>query len=209
MGEPWYKKGKDGLDDDIENSQKRDFGIKRFWVPKGASKTIVFLDDEAFRFWEHNISIDGSWRNFFVCLKKNMQEDCPLCNTDNNPYFVGFYTVIDKTGYRDKSGKEHKNEKVLFPAKPQILEKLKKKSDQKKGLVGCVFEVTRGSGPKSSNVGDDFDFVEKSELSTDFPDMDITPYKYEEIFKPMTSEQLMKVVAKSKSDVAEADAVPY
>lgn len=209
---PWYKTGSDGLADDISNSQRRDI-IKRFWVPKGESKTILFLDDAAFRFWEHGVKMDGSWRNFFVCLKKNLGEECPLCLADYQPYFVGFYTVIDKTGFTDRSGNKHCNEKLLLQAKTQILEKLKRHSDKRGGLTGCIFDVTRGSGTKSSSVGDDFDFMERLDLTKEVPadlkGIDLAPFNYADIFKPENASDLKIMIAKAKAADFEADSVAY
>ncbi|MBF0553207.1 MAG: hypothetical protein HQK96_01475 [Nitrospirae bacterium] len=206
----WYKTGSDGLKDDIAKSQKARDGVKRLWLPPGGSKTIVFCDDTAFRFWEHNLKLDGSWRNWYVCLKKNLGEDCALCDNGSfNPYFVGFYTIIDKTGYTDRGGVAHKNEKLLFPAKALILEKMARHSEKRGGLTGCVFEVTRGTGKKSNSVGDDFDFQEKIDLVKDLPGIDTTPFKYDEIFKPETNALLGSLIEKSKENAEEAESVPY
>lgn len=204
----WYRKGTEGLRDDMDHSSKKDV-VKRFWLKQGESRKIVFLDNLAFRFWEHNVCIDGSWKNWFVCLRENLGEECALCSSDNRPYFVGFYSVLDMTGYTDKKGVKHVNEKLLFPAKIPILEKLSRKDEKHGGLTGCIFDVTRGASAKSSAVGDDFDFVEKVELIKQFPSVDITPYQYEEILKPEQADRLKIIVAKAKDSEHDTEAVPY
>jgi hypothetical protein len=51
---------------------------RRFWMPPGSEKVLIFLDDEPFVFWEHNLKLNGSWRNWFTCLAP-MGMECPLC----------------------------------------------------------------------------------------------------------------------------------
>ena len=209
MAASWYKRGTDGLADDIVNNQRVE-GIGRLWMPKGASKTIMFCDDEAFRFWEHQLYVDGSWRNWYVCPKKNANEPCPICDKDYQAAFVSFYTIIDKTGYTDRSGNKHVNKKILFPAKIPTLEKLKRQSEKRGGLTGCVFEVTRGSNPKSSSTGDDFDYMEKvTDFAKDLPGIDVTPINYTEIFTMLSTEKLQSIVDRIKTVAEDADAVPY
>jgi hypothetical protein len=48
---------------------------QRFWMKKGESKEIVFIDDIPASINEHSLKVDGKWRNY-TCLGAM----CPLCD---------------------------------------------------------------------------------------------------------------------------------
>lgn len=174
---------------EIEARQK-DY-INRLWLPAEGTAKIVFLDDNPPIIEEHQVQIDGDWRNWFTCLRMLGQE-CPICDgLDNKPSTVGFYTVLDMTEWKDKQGKTHKNELKLFAAKFKTLQVMKRLSSKRGSLEGCVFEVYR-SNSDAPNTGDVFDFegkLSKDEILELNPEA--KPYDYSEILKPKEPGEIM------------------
>ena len=200
----WYQRGWDNLDD-----FKREYSNqpRRLWMPKESSKKVIFLDDNPFRFYEHQLYLNGSWQNWFTCLKQGeTSRECPLCKMDDNPYYVGMYTIVDMSEYFDKKGNQHKNELRIFAAKIDTMKLLKLKKERMGSLVGCKFEISR-VGEKSPSVGNNFEYVEK--LTMEQVDelvnkdrgaqkLEVKPFAYEEIFAPPSEESLLTVVRRIK-----------
>lgn len=171
-----------------EQQQEQSKKLRRHWMPKGEETQLTFLDGsldddgilEAMVFYEHQVFMNGNWRNWFVCTQD--QEPCPICEGGDNPSLVGVFTVIDhkEFTYNDKT---YKNQKRLFVAKNQTLKQLQKIAAKRGGLAGCTFDVSR-TGDKSAGVGDMFDFTEKrsmAQLKKAYPDVtDWAPANYEE-----------------------------
>ena len=106
-----------GMGTDMEGDSRPEF-IRRFWMPQGSEKMIVFLTegDEVDIIWEHQVQLGGSWKNWYSCLEQAGMK-CPLCefSEDNNNRFRRYksamFTIIDCSEYTDKSGKVWKNQK--------------------------------------------------------------------------------------------------
>ena len=87
--------------DDYESAgsgQRKLTGPKRFWLPAGVTKRILFLDDAPYTFYEHSLwAITKKSSDKAVCLKKNpgLGGECPLCDAEMWPSFTGFFSVID------------------------------------------------------------------------------------------------------------------
>jgi hypothetical protein len=171
--------------------------VNRFWLPADSSARIVFLDDNPPIIEEHQLQIDGDWRHWFTCLRM-IGEACPICDSlDNKPYTVGFYTIIDMSEWKDKSGKTHKNELKLFPAKFKTLQVLKRLSAKRGSLEGCVFEVSRSTSD-APNTGDVFDFetkLSKDEILELCPDAQ--PFDYADILEPKSVGAIMEVLKRA------------
>jgi len=212
MGEnkPWYDKGYDDLDDYKPEYSNQP---RRFWMPKGSTKTIIYIDDNPFRFYEHQLYMNGNWYNWFTCLKQGAPSTkCMLGEMlDNKAYYVGLYTIIDCSEWIDKQGVKHCNVKKIFAAKVDTMKRLRLKKDvlgkihKIDSLVGCKFEVSR-VGDKSENVGNNFEFIEKMTMGdidtlvnagkVEKEKVDIKQFDYEEIFKPLSKERLEAIVSK-------------
>lgn len=171
----FLKKGKEGeqvtKQAEAEVEQRRAAGgntIFRYWMPDGAEQRITFLDGELSeaglldvpRYWEHNLQINGSWKNWFPCTKD--EEPCPLCDI-KAPSLVYAFTIIDHREWEDKKDNVHKHERKLYICKGDTYKRLSKQAAKHDGLTGCTFDVGR-LGDKAENVGNDFDFVEKLSL---------------------------------------------
>lgn len=153
----------------------KDFSEKkpyRFWLAPGKSTRVTFLsgnlteegvagDIDVPCAYEHNMQINGDWRNWFVCL--SAQEPCPLCQNGDKPYFVGLFLVVDHTAYNDSKGVLQKDTIKIFAAKSETYNLLRAQATKRGGLVGATYDVTRPSDPKSAAVGTQFDFEGKVE----------------------------------------------
>jgi hypothetical protein len=188
----WYNKN--GFED-LSSHATMPF-TPRFFLKSGQKKEVVFLDDTPFAFYEHQVKIGDKWQNYFVCLEGVDPRGCPLCQNGFKRYYIGFLTIVDILGYVDKKGVEHPNNKMLYPAKYEILNKLKYKRERKGYLAGLQYEILRTS-EKAANSGDDFEFVAEVDV-TQFKDKDgkpMKPYDYTKLFAPKTVEQLKAVIS--------------
>lgn len=147
------------------DTQVKDWDIRRFFVKVDEPKEFIFADDQVFGVWEHNPKMNGKWDSHFTCLQ-GTGVDCPVCQVlgDKTRCYVGYYTVIDCSEWTDKKGVKHQYELKYFPAKTKTLKKLHKKKESAGTLVGMKFKADR-TDKKSPNVGDDFEFVEKVDMT--------------------------------------------
>ena len=171
----------------------------RFWMPQDAETMITFLDGDLndngvltkITYEEHQKQIGGDWKNFFPCTADI--EPCPLCEANVSKSFVAVFTVIDHTEWKDKNGKVHQNEKRLYVAKKQTLQRLQKLAIKRGGLRGCSFDVSR-TGDQSAAVGSDFDFLKKWEDMAEFKAQygveDTDPLNYENVIQYKTAKEL-------------------
>lgn len=144
----------------------------RFFIPTDKLEDvfkITFLDgalDEDGNlenpvFYEHSLKINGKWDNIVSCCE---EEPDPLQEAGQEPYLAQVFTIINHTPYTDRNGKTHKNRKQLFVATRQTMKRLQKMATKRKGLAGCMFEVSRTTD-KTPKVGDVFEFVKKRKKS--------------------------------------------
>jgi len=152
----------------------------RFWMKEKEEARITFIDGELAkegplqglldppRYYEHNLFLNGSWNNFFVCPEKTSPDSgdkCPICESGDRPSLVALFTILDHRAIqstKDKT-KMYKDTKKLLVAKPQTYEILLKHAIKRGGLAGCTFDASR-VGDKSASVGSMFDFVEKNDV---------------------------------------------
>jgi hypothetical protein len=115
------------------------------------------------RWYEHNLFLNGSWQNYFVCPEKTNpgEEKCPICESGDRPSLMSGFTIIDHRTFKsEKTGKEYKDTRKILIAKSPTFEMLNKIAMKRGGLAGATFEVTRVSS-KDAAVGSMFDFKEK------------------------------------------------
>lgn len=151
----------------------------RFWMPKGTSRDIIFVTEgsEAKVIWEHAGQINGSWKNWATCLEP-LGLPCPMCHYSNTHggawrrYKGRFFTIIDCASFKDRIGRERKNERRLLCAKKDTSDILQRKfmtrRDAGQGLRGALFKVFRPDSEKSSSVGEDYEFIKMVNLN-DYP----------------------------------------
>lgn len=171
----WFKTGnavQDALAEEdkriakkVEESKK----MWRFYLKEGETARITFVDGDlteagilnVFAFREHQLNINGDWKNWFPCTSE--QEPCPICESGHDPALVGMMTIIDHREVQGKKG-VYKDLPRLFVAKRKTIVQLQSLAVIAKGLAGCTFDVSRG-GDGTPNVGDSFTFIKKDTLT--------------------------------------------
>lgn len=203
MSDSWYEQGVSDealrqVAEEAQSLRKQ----RRFWLKPDSSKTVIMLDDEPFRIWEHNLEINGSFvGNNYTC--RSRMGECPLCLTKYNRYHIGFVTVLDVDGFVGSNGEQIKNFRLLLPMKTETLKLFNAKKNNKTSLVGAKFVITRTSS-QAAGCGNDFDFQEYVDLDKEQqywaksrktgelirPE----PYEYMKIFKPMSVDMMRGLV---------------
>jgi hypothetical protein len=204
----WYQQGEEGRkrareEDAAAQARREQRGPRRFYLPNDASGKITFLDTPNFFLHEHNIKLAGKFNNFFTCLKEI--DTCPNCEDGDNPSYVCVGTCISHREWKDKEGKLHKNEKMLFVSKGRARQRLMKQIERREGdLKFCVYEMARGSQTTECNTGEDFEFIKrltKKQLLGLAPagsdESWLDPYDYAEILAPKTPEEIRKAIGGS------------
>ena len=204
-----------GLNTDMTGDPRPIF-IRRFWMPRGAEKMIVFLTegDEVEVIWEHQAYVGGSWLNWFRCVEPFGMK-CRLCEwaEDNNGkhrrYKAAMFTIIDCSEYKDKKGNMWKNQKSLMACKKDTQEILalryKDRVEEDEGLRGALFRVLRTNGDKSCSVGEDFTF-KRMVAGEEFED--IEPFNVSEVCA-IDKEAVEKVVARLYREKGGNSKVPF
>lgn len=188
--------------EELSKQQSTGDRVFRFYLPSKTTTKLTFLDAPThpqgftfpFIFKEHQIKMNGSWRNWFTCLavvgEGGIRQRCPLCEDGDTPTIVSAYTVIDHSEW-EKDGKTHKDEIKLFVCKMVTHEKLEAQMAKRGTLRGAQYEVTRGSGDKSANCGDTFDFEGFIDLGQYG---NPAPMDYFAAFAPLTPEAMSRAV---------------
>lgn len=186
--ESWYQRGFGGEPMKPQSIGYKEGQPRRVWLKRDTSKELTFLDDAPFVFVEHCFNYKNSWNNYETCIAP-MGKICALDDLDNcNCSEVAAFSVIDKSSYKDKNGKEHKNEKRLYVVKKGAWEKLERRvkdlRDKGLSLKGATFKVFRGQDSKAPASGDDFEYQGHVDLSKVKDPEKVAPFDYLEIFKP-------------------------
>lgn len=171
MAVSWMKTGADSAElakKEAEEAQRRkeeQGKMFRFWLDKGEECLVTFvdgdLDKQGFlqppRWYEHQMFLNNSWNNHFVCPEKTNPESgdkCPICEDGDRAYLVAAFTVIDHREFKGKNDKVYKDTAKILIAKSQSFEQLNKLATKLKGLAGQTFDVSRSKGDKSPAIGD-------------------------------------------------------
>lgn len=192
----WYSEGAD----EIEKELKRQTEVKvprRWYLPVEKSNQLTFITDNPFSFREHNLKLDGNWRNWFTCIGKG----CPLCKAGNDAYLASAWLVIDHSVWSDQAGNEHKDEPRLLVTKARVASRILKIRAKQDGLTGVRCEVFRAEA-MSPNTGDQFD-VEKKHTPNELAKIAWWPKKadllkpnFPEWFAPKDAMDLKEIVGK-------------
>lgn len=137
----------------------------RFFLNKGETKKILFLDDEPQWAWEHSFrkgftkSGKPKWRR--VTCRRGMDGGCPGCSSDLIRVYTGFLTILDLSGYKDKEGKVHKNIRKLLTVGIDDGERFERYVKKNDGLTGWIVETTRFNKKNARAIGDEFEFIKR------------------------------------------------
>ncbi len=195
--------------DEVKLSSGEGSVTNRFWLNRGETKTIIFLTNKPVQVREHTVKVDNKWQTF-TCLKM-LEMACPLCTyakevDSGYAYEAAVFTVLDTSEYKAQNGVVYKNQKKLFLAKSQTLEKIQRRANQavQKGgsLRGAIVEVYRGNSKTAPTVGEEF---ELKDIITDIDgflkkdNLDASALNYAELLKP-DPEKVAEAVRKLRAE---------
>ena len=189
------------------------------WVPQGrrgrgaepatGERRIVVLDNEPEFFrYEHEISEKNGDTVHYDCLQET-QENCPVCDeTGNQSYYALFLTVLDLEGYEDKNGNRVPWSRKLFVVKAGMQRTWVRQFENHGSLRGRIFTVIRDNdkSPRTGNeivdTGKKFSEKKLATYINTYKDRNgkthtedcSQPYNYDELFPPMTREELERAV---------------
>lgn len=188
------------LDKEIE--QQRAKTIYRMWLPPEGQARIVFLDSRPPIISEHQVQVNGDWRNWFTCVS-DIHGDCPLCASGSRAETIGFFTIIDTTEFVDSRGETRSNERRLLGAKYTLLKNIKKLTKEYGDLRGMMFDVTRTSS-KAVNTGDKWEYVGKlTEEELAELNENTEPAPYATITAPKTPDEIRAILSGAKEEEAD------
>lgn len=209
-GTSWYSSGFGGIKGE-EDRLASMYGPPKLWLKAGATKSIVFVDDNPACLHEHSPKINGSWGNSYTCLRDMYPDDVACCEIlgQDTRHFVGYFTVIDMDQWKDKKGNLHEFEIKLLPAKVKSLKMIEhKKVSRENRLAGRIFNIRR-TDDKSPSIGDDYEYNrDVKDPSALFASVQFKGKKLSEFFTKSveTEEGLAKL--KKTFAVTYADGVP-
>jgi hypothetical protein len=203
-----------------EEMKTRRSAPRRFWLARGASTSVILLDDTPFCIYEWNLMLNGKFGNYFTDdsaqTGENIFEEYKNKIKMTRSY-LGFLSVIDCTEYMTRGTNENpphlvRNSKKLLPCPSDMLVKIKAWKEKKGSLVGCQYTVTRSDGPKAPRIGDDWQFEGRVDLSTildaEGNPVDTTPAAYREILKPRSHSDIRDYLSRFGGPVAKPVSAP-
>lgn len=131
-------------------------------------------------FDEHNVKLNGNWKNWITCLAPVTEDGEPSCCSiagKDSRYRISCLTVVDTSKWTDNKGNTRQYEIKVLPAKFKTSQKLDRKmtdlAKDGKSIVGRLYKVTRETD-KSPGVGDDYEFSREVDMAKLF---DLVTYK--------------------------------
>ena len=177
-----------------EREERKIIPFRLFLKANEQDRKLIYLDDEGFSFWEHNINIPGRGWTQLTCLRPN--PGCPMCQMQDKPYFVTLFSVIDTNQYTDRNGQVKKNQKKIHALKTEAAGKLFKLKETCKGLRGKAVVASRG-GPTEAASGSMF-MVERDandkQVVYNLVGEQYKEFDYAELFKPKPVEELRTIL---------------
>lgn len=177
----WYEQGFEGMDTEQRRMDDQQ-GPGRVWIPGGASKEVVWGDDEPVCVHEHNPKINGTYRNWFTCLQGVYDEVvCCMQLGPSSRYYCGYLTAIDCSEWEDNRGNKHQYEMRLAQLKMKSLKKFRRKKEDKGSLVGTMWRLTR-EDDNAPICGDDWEFMRDVDMSKMFSFVNYRGKRLEDLF---------------------------
>lgn len=143
--------------------------IDRYWMKKATGREIVFVDEGAPRpVNEHNPCIGqgaARWQNWMTCSNGPDAACCSILGrgyveaAGYGRYTVKYYTIVDCTGYKSRTGNEYRFLMTLFAAKSGTELKLRTKITDHEGIAGKLFKANRYGIENEPAVGGEHSFL--------------------------------------------------
>lgn len=162
--------------------------------------------DMPYAYEEHQVQINGDWRNWFTCIEgyphpeTGEPMECPICRSSVIPlsqkkaYLAHAYTVINHSPYPTKRGlkNEKGDELTLLIAKQKFAATIKRRRLREKengGLRGWFAYFIRTT-TDGANTGNEISWEKKDEL-----DESIVPLDYISILAAKLPQEIQKALA--------------
>ena len=190
----WFKKGEEGFVEkkklDKAAELRKEKNVPRFWLKKGERAKVIFLDDEGFYCYVHQLNINGSWNNYITCPAET--RPCPICDSGDRATFCAHYSVIDLRSYTKQDGTKVKYSKKILPAKSSAIHRLYDLKKKHGSLVGMLVEVIRYEN--DPNCGGTFEVLGKvKDFEKKFKKEDRTPFQLEKVLAPPKPEEFKEL----------------
>ena len=200
----WYNTGYDSIGKEEQRLATLS-GPNRLWIPPGESRELVLIDDEPVTVYEHNPKINNSWKNWMTCLK-GIEDPCPACEIlgENTRYYVGYFTAVDCSKWKDRRGNTHQYELTLIGAKLKSMKMFRRKKDDETALAGHLWKATRDS-KDDAIIGNDWERKREVDMAKLFDVVLYRGKKLSEIFEKAAEDEsnmarLEKLLKVAKDD---------
>jgi len=194
MSESWYTSGFGGIKTE-EDRMAQQYGPPRFWMKAGTNTQIVFVDDDPVCIHEHSPKINGSWKNWFTCLKDSNPDDAACCEIlgFDTRHYVGYFTIVDMTEWKDQKNNIHQFEIKLLPAKLKTLKLLQsKKEGRENRLAGRIYKVGRTDN-NAPGVGNDYEYDREADMEKLFKVANYKGKKLGELFRSEKEDEITRL----------------
>lgn len=184
-----------------EEKAKRSKGF-RFFLKKGETANIIFLEREPFAISEHMVRLEGSKRLHEYTCRRQIGEKCPLCAAGNVPRYTGFLTIIDTRSYEAKDGTTKTSTTKILPMTATVLEwwdgVLAANAEAGRETVGSMFKFHRTGKAGEPGIGgerlyiknvklEDYKFLSQKDGTMRIPE----PVDFEKVMYPLSYEDLL------------------
>lgn len=167
----WLNTGFEGVKEE-EQRQASSRGPRRFFLKKNERKQVVFVDGGPGTgapacIHEYNPKLNGSWTNWFTSPKTDpnysgLEAAQDIINkvlgNKYRDYYVGYFTIVDCSEWKDKQGNKNRFELKLLPAKIKSLKLIQSRMEDFGGLAGKSINIRRTDDKHSPSIGDVFDY---------------------------------------------------
>lgn len=195
----WYSSGWD-FEKIREVSSRRwneENKIFRFFIKRGESRRIIFLDDTRgddcqapFGIWEHDVRIRGAKGVRHYMCNRRFDDFCSFCAADFPVHPSFFLTILS-----EYEGKYYKR---LFQLKLGNRNLLLAQNEQLGSLQYACFDVRRLDNRNSCATGDVFTLVKQYKpdelVQLGIPEDMLTPYDYQNIFERLDNRDIVAML---------------
>lgn len=207
----WYMTGSEAKEEakkERELNKRQPFRVR---LKPDTSGEFIFLDDEGFAFWEHELRIAGRWGNFYTCTRGIDPRGCPLCQHfgKQHRYLITLRSVIDLRPYDTQNGEHREWSIKILAAKNRANKTIERKRQSRGSLIGAKYLITR-TDEKVERCGDDFEYIDDVEVDQykykdrDSKTVHAQAYNYPEIYAPLDYETLRGLIIEASVDEDEA-----
>lgn len=189
----WMTEGTSDVDKSYaeREEQKIRQSARRFFVTKERrSADVVFLDDRFVKIKEHARYVNNR-SYFFTC--SGLANGCSFCHEGYKAHDTFFFSIIDRTQWKDKNNNVHENERKILALNTEQAKTLKDKAANWGGLAGRAVRITR-TGDRAPASGNDFEPIMRDGRPVVIDPKkffkDAVPFDYRKVLAPLARDQM-------------------